>query len=118
MALGLTLAEIEGLTVSEYRSWIAFYEEEPFGDVRADLRSGVVAAVIARTMGGRKSARPLDYMPIVAEQQKREQARMSQKERNAQMRHTFESNLGSMRLRRVTFKRGTHGIRLARQSQR
>jgi hypothetical protein len=94
------------MTVVEYRQWQAFYALEPFGDVRADMRSGIVAALIARTMGGRKNATPLDYMPIVAAQDKEREAAQTQRDRNVQARAAFAGILGPIRLRRVNLKRG------------
>lgn len=109
MGLGLTLSELELMPVAEYRSWTMFYEEEPWGDVRADLRSGIVAALIAKTMGGRKNARPIDFMPVVQSQRKADASRMTQRQKNRVMRSTFETNLGPMRVHRVRIKRGNRG---------
>lgn len=48
LALGMTVAEAKDrVTASELAEWQAFYAVEPFGDVRADLRS----AIVAHTMG-------------------------------------------------------------------
>lgn len=104
------------MTVTEYQSWLVFYREEPWGDVRADLRSGIVAALIARTMGGKKNARPIDFMPVVDARRKDEERAMSQSQRNAISRQIFEGNLGPMRVRRTKVKRGkgSHGFRFAR----
>lgn len=47
-----------------FREWLAYYELEPFGEVRADLRAGIVASVIAnanRVKG--KAFSPQDFMP-------------------------------------------------------
>lgn len=88
----------------EYTAWLAFYEVEPFGDVRADLRAGIVSALIARTMGGRRDASPLDYMPIVEADRQEREKEMTQRERNAAMRQVFEGNLGSMRVRKVKIR--------------
>jgi hypothetical protein len=58
------------MTVSEFKSWQEFYFEEPFGDVRADLRIGVLSALVARAAGGAKArdVKPLDFMPVVKAQ--------------------------------------------------
>ena len=93
------------MTIDEYRSWLAFYEEEPFGDVRADLRAGIVGALIARTMGGRKGAKPMDYMPIVAGQMRADEASMGIDARTRQMRQSFEGNLGPLRVRKIALER-------------
>jgi hypothetical protein len=94
------------MPIAEYRSWVAFYAEEPFGDVRADLRSGIVASLIARTMGGRKTAKPIDYMPIVAAQREDDQRRVTTDARNAIMRQTFEGNLGTTRVKTARIRKG------------
>lgn len=57
------------MTLEEFSLWRSFYISEPWGDVRADLRAGIVATVMAKTMGGAKNATPMDFMPIVKRQQ-------------------------------------------------
>lgn len=95
----MTLGQLEdNMSYSEFQSWVKYYGEEPFGDVRADLRAGVVASTLARVMGGNKRARPLDFMPIVKAQKLEDEAAQSVATR---MRHVFESNLGALRLRRT-----------------
>ena len=51
----------------ELTQWMAFYELEPFGDMRADLRSGVVAATFANANRSKnaKAFTPEDFMPYV-----------------------------------------------------
>jgi hypothetical protein len=46
--------------------WQAFYEIEPFGDDRADLRSAIAASGIAQAMGA--DCQPKDFMPFPPEQ--------------------------------------------------
>jgi hypothetical protein len=51
----------------ELTEWMAFYQLEPFGEMRADLRSGVVAATFAnahRTKDARAFT-PEDFMPYI-----------------------------------------------------
>ena len=44
--------------------WMAFYDADPFGEERADLRAGIIASTIANVMGGSKRRlQPLDFMP-------------------------------------------------------
>jgi len=63
------------MSVVEYRAWIDYYAVEPFGDFRADLRSGVVASTVARMLGGKGSRpKPLDFMPIVKRNLERQRA--------------------------------------------
>jgi len=92
------------MSAAEYTQWQQFYTDEPFGDVRADLRAGVVAATVARTVAKRGSKiTPLDYMPIV--KSLRDKSIASHVGRVSAIRQTFESNLGSLRLRRVRIAR-------------
>jgi hypothetical protein len=93
------------MSITEYRSWVKFYAEEPFGDVRADLRAGIVSSLIARTMGGKKNAKPMDYMPIVAAQRDADAKAATHDQRVAGMRQVFEGNLGGMRVKRVRLQR-------------
>lgn len=55
------------MSASEFLDWQVYYQLEPFGELRADLRSGTIAATIANIHRDRKkrkkpySAR--DFMP-------------------------------------------------------
>ena len=93
------------MPLDEYHSWLRFYAEEPWGDVRADLRSAITSALIARTMGGRKGATPMDYMPVVAAQRDADEKALDMRQRTAIIRQTFEGNLGGVRVRRVKLER-------------
>jgi hypothetical protein len=55
----------EKIDSQEYASWLAFSRVEPFGEARADLRSAVVAAVVANAHRGKgaKAFTPADFMP-------------------------------------------------------
>lgn len=52
----------------ELTEWMAYYQIEPFGDYRADVRSGVVAATLANAnrAPNAKVFTPEDFMPFVA----------------------------------------------------
>jgi len=53
------------MSYREIRDWMAIYKIEPFGEYRADLRSAIVACVIANANRG-KNAPPFkvdDFMP-------------------------------------------------------
>lgn len=53
------------ITYAQFREWMIYAGMEPFGEERADLRSGIVSCVMAnafRTKGGRVF-RPADFMP-------------------------------------------------------
>jgi hypothetical protein len=61
MTVGDLLARISSAELTE---WMAFDAIEPFGDERADLRAGIVAAVTANHSFAppSKPKRPSDYM--------------------------------------------------------
>lgn len=69
MALGKTLEELRVcLPSSEFKEWCAYYTIEPWGDFRADMRSGVVASsiwnVYASSRGVKPTATPQQFMPF------------------------------------------------------
>lgn len=45
--------------------WMAYYQIEPFGQERADLRMGILAAVMAgpHRRKGQRPPKPRDFMP-------------------------------------------------------
>ena len=47
----------------ECAEWALLYSQEPFGDLRADLRAGIVAATVASGYS-KKPMRPRDFMPL------------------------------------------------------
>ena len=48
----------------EFAEWLAYYELEPWGEERADLRAGIVASTIANVHRGKgKAFQPGDFMP-------------------------------------------------------
>lgn len=51
----------------EFATWMAYYAIAPWGDVRADLRAGIVAATVANSNPYRKgrNARVEEFMPFV-----------------------------------------------------
>lgn len=56
--------------------WMVFYEAEPFGERRADLRAGIVAATVANANRG-KNQRPFgaeDFMPKLGDEREVDQA--------------------------------------------
>lgn len=67
LALGRTVAELEQtMSGQELTEWIAYDSLEPFGDQRADLRAGIVAATMANCHRSRgDSFKPQDFMPFV-----------------------------------------------------
>jgi hypothetical protein len=48
----------------ELSEWMAYERIEPFGEMRADLRAGIVASVVANANRTRGDAfKPADFMP-------------------------------------------------------
>jgi hypothetical protein len=48
---------LSGISSRELSEWRAYYELEPFGEERSDLRSGTIAAVVANTARDPKKRR-------------------------------------------------------------
>ena len=50
----------------ELSEWAAFWRAEPWGDMRADLRAGIISSTVANVMSGKKgrSVTPADFMPF------------------------------------------------------
>ena len=100
----MTLEALDNMPVDEYKSWVQFYSEEPFGDVRADLRAGVVAATFARVMGGKGSKKysPMDFMPIVRSQLDADKAAAP---KDTVLHSALRAGLGRLKVRTVKLKR-------------
>lgn len=51
--------------------WFEYYQLEPFGEERADLRNGIACALLANVNRGRnsKAFSPTDFMPFVEKPQ-------------------------------------------------
>jgi len=49
----------------ELAEWMAYFEIDPFGEERADLRAGIVASTVANSQRGRRGTafKPKDFMP-------------------------------------------------------
>jgi hypothetical protein len=57
-----------------YQDWMTYYELEPFGEERADLRAGIIAATIANCLArrkGRPAFRVTDFMPRFGREKRR-----------------------------------------------
>lgn len=54
-----------GMSAAQLRGWIEYYEYEPFGEERADLRTAIVACVVANANRSRnqKPFKVNDFMP-------------------------------------------------------
>lgn len=52
------------MSADEFTSWAAFYRLEPWGDMRADLRNGVVASLLYNVHRNKEAAplTPADFM--------------------------------------------------------
>jgi hypothetical protein len=54
------------ISSQELSEWMAFYQFEPFGEERDDLRAGIVASTVANANRDPKKGRalkPQDFMP-------------------------------------------------------
>lgn len=61
LALGMTISEMNlRMSAGELNQWRAFERLAPFGDIRADLRNGVLCTIVSNALGGR--SRPGDYI--------------------------------------------------------
>lgn len=48
----------------EFAEWGVLYAQEPFGDLRADLRAGIIASTVASQYSN-KPVRTRDFMPFL-----------------------------------------------------
>ena len=62
----------EAMSSSEFSEWMAFGGLHPFGDGRADLRMGILAATMVNLWRGKddQPAKPEDFMPQFEEEEK------------------------------------------------
>lgn len=55
------------MSAQEYDDWWAYYQVEPFGEERGDLRAGIIASTLANIHRDPKRRpegyKPLDFMP-------------------------------------------------------
>lgn len=53
------------MSAAEYGLWCAEYRRSPWGEVRADVQHGIVAATVANVNRGPKTPayKPTDFMP-------------------------------------------------------
>jgi len=68
LSLGLTVREmLQRVGSDELTEWMAFYQLEPFGDFRADYRSGVIASTFANAHRAQDASpfRVEDFMPFL-----------------------------------------------------
>tara|TARA_Y100000310_G_scaffold112096_1_gene110523 strand:- start:215 stop:535 length:321 start_codon:yes stop_codon:yes gene_type:complete len=76
LALGMTVSEmLQKMSSAELTDWLAYWRLDPFGEERADLRAGIVAATTANVWAGKgKRAKPADFMPKFDTPSKRQTA--------------------------------------------
>jgi len=71
LAMGRTIQELRAvLSYAEFQEWCWYYQIEPWGEDRADLRAGIVSSTIANYAGkvrseGTQQAMPADFMPYL-----------------------------------------------------
>lgn len=55
------------MSAQEFDEWWSYFQVEPFGEERADLRMGIIASTLANINRDAKARpepyRPLDFMP-------------------------------------------------------
>ncbi len=64
----MTRGELEDrITSEELTDWMGYYRIEPFGDMRADLRMGILAATYINSKRGRgkRPISPSKFMPFL-----------------------------------------------------
>ncbi len=74
MHLGMSVKQAQASIDSrEFSEWLAYDEVEPFGERRADLRSGIIAATVANVSRpkGRRVYKPKDFMPDFEKRQRK-----------------------------------------------
>lgn len=63
------------MTMTEIRGWMSYYECEPWGEDRADLRAGIIASTVANSYRSRGPVlKPGDFMPQFGKQRRQTQA--------------------------------------------
>lgn len=67
LALGRTVEEIDvGMSSREFAEWQLYYQKEPWGEERADLRVAQLTALTANInrAKGQKPFQAIDFMPF------------------------------------------------------
>jgi len=76
LAMGRPVREmLASMGSDELTEWMAYYQLEPFGDYRADYRSGVVASTFANAHRAKDANpfRPEDFMPFLEKKKPQEE---------------------------------------------
>jgi|TARA_R110000787_G_scaffold259901_1_gene365166 hypothetical protein len=78
----MTVRQLETqMEARELQEWMAFFAMEPWGAVRADYRSGVVAATLVNVNGGKKGKKPAqadDFFNLYTKHSNRKQTNQQQ----------------------------------------
>lgn len=75
----MTIGEmLQRMTSAELAGWRAYYAVESFGEEKADLRAGIVAAAVFNANRSSKSKihQPIDHMPYAMKEKKAAHASM------------------------------------------
>jgi hypothetical protein len=51
------------MDAEEFGWWAALYRTDPWGEERADARHGILCALVANALGGKKKYKPIDFIP-------------------------------------------------------
>jgi len=98
MTVGELLTRISSHELSE---WMAYEQVQPFGDARADVHAGIVAATIANVNRDpkrqKKPFRPQDFMPRWEPEKRKEQTWEEQLEVVRMLHVAFGGEVGSMK---------------------
>ena len=95
LALGLPVRDLLARIGSdELTEWMAFYQMEPFGDFRADVRSGIVAATFANANRARdaKPFTPEDFMPFIDKQPTKNETKINATRLKAMFAHRVKKH--------------------------
>ena len=63
------------LTAQELNEMEAEFHLSPWGEQRTDLLHGILCMILARVMGGSKTAKPIDFIPRWEEKKEAERSR-------------------------------------------
>ena len=90
LAMGRPVREmLASMGSDELTEWMAYYQLEPFGDYRADYRSGVVASTFANAHRAKDANpfRPEDFMPFLEKKKPQEEIPLNVARFNAMFSH-------------------------------
>jgi hypothetical protein len=73
---------LEEMSSSEVADWMAYERLEPWGEERADLRTGILASLVANVTRGKdqKAFGPADFMPDFEPKEEREGGKAGQQD--------------------------------------